>query len=92
MKEDIDLAHSFDIEWIGIFFGTSDLSLKYKFGINKSEAIKKIIDSVKYAKDKGQFIWFKVNPFIPVITYQINKYSKKSKREIKNKILFDKFS
>ena len=53
MKEDIDLAHSFDIEWIGIFFGTSDLSLKYKFGINKSEAIKKIIDSVKYAKDKG---------------------------------------
>ena len=58
MKDDIDLAHSFNIEWIGIFFGTSDLSLKYKFGIDRTEAIKKIIDSVKYAKDKGMKLRF----------------------------------
>ena len=53
MKEDIDLANSFNIEWIGIFFGTSDLSLEHKFGINQSKAISRIIDAVKYAKDKG---------------------------------------
>ena len=58
MKEDIDLAHSFNIEWIGIFFGTSDLSLKHKFGIDRSEAITKIVDAVKYAKDKGMKLRF----------------------------------
>ena len=34
-KSDIDDAISFNVPWIGIFFGTSDLSLKYKFGINR---------------------------------------------------------
>tara|TARA_B100000945_G_scaffold317325_1_gene319934 strand:- start:450 stop:1628 length:1179 start_codon:yes stop_codon:yes gene_type:complete len=52
-KSDIDDAISFNVPWIGIFFGTSDLSLKYKFGINRSEAIKRIVDAVSYAKEKG---------------------------------------
>ena len=36
-----------------MFFGTSDLSLKYKFGIDRPTAMARIIDAIFYAKDKG---------------------------------------
>ena len=52
-RVDIDDAVSYGVPWIGIFFGTSDLSLKYKFGIDQTTAIKRIVEVVSYAKDKG---------------------------------------
>ena len=52
-RSDIDDALSFNVPWIGIFFGTSDLSLKYKFGMKKMEALDRIVEAVLYAKDKG---------------------------------------
>tara|TARA_X000001036_G_scaffold116822_1_gene110126 strand:+ start:1673 stop:3052 length:1380 start_codon:yes stop_codon:yes gene_type:complete len=53
-KSDINDAVSFNVEWLGIFFGTSDLSLKYKFGnLSKKEALIKIEDSISYAKSKN---------------------------------------
>lgn len=53
LKADIDDAVQFGVEWLGIFFGTSDLSLEYKFQINRREALKRIKESVEYAKDKN---------------------------------------
>ncbi|MEA1882529.1 MAG: 2-isopropylmalate synthase [Candidatus Marinimicrobia bacterium] len=53
LRSDIDEAVSFGVPWVGIFFGTSDLSLKHKFGIDRITAKKQIIDAVTYAKDQG---------------------------------------
>lgn len=36
--------------WIGIFMGINEYSLKYKFKLTKAQALKKIYNSVKYAK------------------------------------------
>jgi 2-isopropylmalate synthase len=53
LKTDIDNALEYDASWIGIFFGTSDSSLKYKFGIHRSKAVEKIKSAIEYAKSKG---------------------------------------
>ena len=58
MRSDIDLAISLNIPWIGIFFGTSDLSLKHKFGIDRQSALVRIADAITYAKDFGINIRF----------------------------------
>jgi 2-isopropylmalate synthase len=50
---DIDDALNIGVDWMGIFFGTSDLSLKYKFNVTKLEALLRIETAVKYGKDKG---------------------------------------
>ncbi len=52
-RSDIDDAVSFGVPWVGIFFGTSDLSLEYKFGIDQSTALKRIVEAVEYAKNQG---------------------------------------
>ena len=52
-KSDINDAAAINVEWIGIFFGTSPLSLKHKFNVTKLEALKRIETAVKYGKDKG---------------------------------------
>jgi 2-isopropylmalate synthase len=52
-KTDIDDAKKYNVPWVGIFFGTSDLSLQHKFGIDRSTALEKIKDAVCYAKDLG---------------------------------------
>ena len=46
LRSDIDNALSFGVPWIGMFFGTSDLSLKYKFGIDRPTAMARIIDAI----------------------------------------------
>ena len=38
---------------MGIFFGTSALSLKHKFNVTKTEALNRIETAVKYGKDNG---------------------------------------
>tara|TARA_B110001454_G_scaffold181290_1_gene175290 strand:+ start:390 stop:1484 length:1095 start_codon:yes stop_codon:yes gene_type:complete len=58
LKSDIDDALSLDATWIGIFFGTSDISLKYKFGIDRQSALNKIKYAVNYAKDNNVKIRF----------------------------------
>lgn len=41
------------VPWPGVFYGTSPLSLKYKFNVTPAEALAQIETVVKYAKDKG---------------------------------------
>jgi 2-isopropylmalate synthase len=52
-KSDINDATSIGVEWMGMFFGTSPLSLKHKFNVSKKEALEQIQTTVKYGKDKG---------------------------------------
>lgn len=47
---DINEAASIGATWIGIFFGTSELSLKHKFDIDRSSALLQIADSINFAK------------------------------------------
>ena len=53
LKSDINDTVAIEVPWMGIFFGTSPLSLKNKFNVTKSEALKRIESTVKYGKDKG---------------------------------------
>lgn len=48
---DIDAAAECGTPWIGIFFGTSPLSLEHKFGVTQDEALQRIRDAVARAKD-----------------------------------------
>lgn len=57
-KSDINDAKVLEIEWIGIFYGTSSLSRKYKYNVNKSECLKQIEKAVTYAKDQGLKVRF----------------------------------
>jgi 2-isopropylmalate synthase len=57
-RSDIDGALSYGVPWVGIFFGTSALSLKHKFGIDQKEALIQIVDVISYAKDKGLMLRF----------------------------------
>ena len=50
---DIDDAVAIGVPWMGIFFGTSSLSLKHKFTVTKKEALQRIETAVKYGKDSG---------------------------------------
>ena len=52
-KGDIDDAKKYNVPWVGIFFGTSDLSLQHKFGIDRNTALMRIKEAVSYAKDLG---------------------------------------
>ena len=52
-KSDINDGVAIGVRWIGIFFGTSPLSLKHKFNVTKMEAIQRIETAIKYGKDKG---------------------------------------
>ena len=52
-KSDINDVAAIGVGWMGIFFGTSPLSLKHKFNVTKPEALNRIETAVKYGKDKG---------------------------------------
>ncbi|MBS3787265.1 Lrp/AsnC ligand binding domain-containing protein [Candidatus Bipolaricaulota bacterium] len=52
LKEDIDMASDIDVDWVGIFLGTSQLSLEHKLHIDRTGALEKIRESVSYAKDR----------------------------------------
>ncbi len=58
LKKDIDDAKSVGSSWVGIFLGTSPLSLEHKFHIKKDQALRQISESVKYAKDLGLKVRF----------------------------------
>ncbi len=52
-KSDINDALAIGVEWIGIFFGTSAISLKHKFNVDRPTALRRIREAVTYGKDKG---------------------------------------
>ena len=57
-KSDINDVAAIGVSWMGIFFGTSLLSLKHKFNMTKSDALAQIETAVKYGKDKGLHLRF----------------------------------
>ena len=58
IKEDIDLALSCDVEWVGIFLCMEENRLKKQFKISLDEAINKVTSSIEYAKDNGLKVRF----------------------------------
>ena len=52
-KSDINDAVAIGVPWMGIFFGTSPISLKHKFNVDRKTALTCIETAVKYGKDKG---------------------------------------
>ena len=58
LKDDIDMAREVGVDWVGIFLGTSQLSLEHKLHIDRDAALKKISDSISYAKDLGLKVRF----------------------------------
>lgn len=58
LKEHIEKVAEMNTEWIGLFFATSDISLKERFGISKKEALKRISESVEYASSFGLKVRF----------------------------------
>lgn len=58
MQEDIDAAKDVGVGWVGIFLGTSQLSLEHKLHTDRSGALEKIKESVSYAKNLGLKVRF----------------------------------
>ena len=58
LKSDIDDAINLGVEWIGVFFGTSQDFLKDKYNVDENGALKIIEKGIKYAKDKGLKVRF----------------------------------
>lgn len=58
LPEDIDDAKSIGTQWVGIFLGTSPLSLEHKFHMDRKDALKQISESIQYAKDQGLKVRF----------------------------------
>jgi 2-isopropylmalate synthase len=52
-KEDIDLAISCDVDWVGIFFCVSEKRLEEHFKLDFEKAIDQISKAISYAKDHG---------------------------------------
>jgi len=53
MKEDIDIARSCDVDWVGIFFCVSNQRLEQQFRSNLDKAVELITTVIEYAKDHG---------------------------------------
>ena len=58
MKSDIDDAIELGVPWIGLFFGTSRDYLYDKYQLDENNALKKIEETIRYAKNKGLKIRF----------------------------------
>ncbi len=50
LPADIDDAKRVGVPWVGMFLGTSPLSLEHKFGISPEEALDRVRDAVAHAK------------------------------------------
>jgi len=58
VKSDVDAAVSADVDMVHVFLATSDIHLKYKLGISREEALRKIGEMVEYAKSYGVEVLF----------------------------------
>jgi methanogen homocitrate synthase len=52
-KEDIDAAVDCGVDMAMLFMASSDLHLKFKYGIGKNEAEEKVLAALEYAKSRG---------------------------------------
>jgi len=52
-REDIDAVVESGAEWIGIFLGVNECSLKHKLHCSREDAFEMVADSVEYAKSNG---------------------------------------
>jgi 2-isopropylmalate synthase len=57
-KNDIDVALSTGVSCVHVFIATSDLHLKYKLKLSREEVVKRISDSVSYAKERAKVVEF----------------------------------
>jgi 2-isopropylmalate synthase len=53
LRRDIDVALRCDASWIAMYHSVSDIHLKHKLRINREETIRRMVDSVEYAKSHG---------------------------------------
>jgi len=53
MTEDIDIARSCDVDWVGIFFCVSNNRLEKQFRSNLERAVDLITTTIEYAKNHG---------------------------------------
>jgi 2-isopropylmalate synthase len=60
LKEDIDISLDCDAKWCAAYLGISDIHLKDKLRISRSEALERAVGTVEYAKDHGLKIRFTV--------------------------------
>lgn len=58
LKSDIEGARDVSVDWVGIFLGTSQLSLEHKLHVGREEALEMIEDSVAFARDLGLKVRF----------------------------------
>jgi len=57
-KEDIDAALDCDVDSIHVFIATSDIHLKHKLRLTRSQALRKAVEHVDYAKRHGVTVEF----------------------------------
>ncbi|ABL88963.1 2-isopropylmalate synthase [Pyrobaculum islandicum DSM 4184] len=57
-KSDVDAAVSADVDMVHVFIATSDIHLKYKLGISREEALRRVEEVVSYAKSYGVKVLF----------------------------------
>lgn len=53
LHEDIDLALTCDVDWVGIFFCVSNRRIEQQFRKNIEKITSQITDTIEYAKDHG---------------------------------------
>ena len=53
LREDIDLALSCDVDWVGIFFCVSNRRIEKQFRKNIGKITLQIMETIEYAKDHG---------------------------------------
>lgn len=58
LKKDIEQASEVGVDWIGIFLGTSQISLDYKLHVKRTKALAMIYESVSLAKKLGLKVRF----------------------------------
>ncbi len=58
VKSDVDAAVSADVDMVHVFIATSDIHLRYKLGISREEALRKIGEVVEHAKSYGVEVLF----------------------------------
>ncbi len=56
--KDMELALDADVDRVHVFIATSDLHLKYKLGIAREEALRRVVGSIEYLKSHGIEIEF----------------------------------
>jgi len=60
LTSDIDVSLKCDAKWVAAYLGISDIHLKDKLKISRSEALERAVETVEYAKKHGLNIRFTV--------------------------------